>query len=158
MERLVAIYRKTKGAGFVGAYAIRSLEGRVKYHLVFATKHQRGIILTSEIICTTEESYQVEVQEYQDSFTHQLDLFSPQPTEEQIFSDKVERLKEDIWASAKGKVLSRDKVYMSILSKWFGRIKGKHMNTALRFLKEDGRVYKIDGTVSDARSRFYFRE
>jgi hypothetical protein len=157
-EQLVNLYGKVKGGGLVGSYAIRTLTGQVKYHLVFATAHPRGIFLASEIICDVEENYQIEAQEFKDSRTHQTDMFETQPSEEEIFTTKVERLQEDIWEIARGKELGHDQIYLRILGKWFGRIKGKHLTAALNSMKESGQITHADGPTSHYKTKFQFKK
>lgn len=157
-EQLVNLYRKTKGGGYVGSYAIRTLTGQVKYHLVFATAHPRGILLASEIICDVEESYQIEVQGYKDSRPHSIDMFATQPSEEEIFTAKVDHLQSDIWEVARGKELSHDQIYLSVLGKWFGRVKGKHLNAALKSMKDSGQITHADGPLSRYQTKFQFKE
>jgi three-Cys-motif partner protein len=157
-EQLVNLYGKAKGGGYVGSYAIRTLTGQVKYHLVFATAHHRGVLLANEIICDVEESYQIEVQEFKDSRTHQIDMFVAQPSEEEIFTTKVDRLRADIWEAARGKELSHDQIYLSVLGKWFGRIKGKHLNAALNSMKNTGQISHADGPTSHYQTKFQFKE
>jgi hypothetical protein len=157
MERLVGLYKKARGAGFVGAYAIRSLSEQVKYHLVFATGHPRGIILTSEIVCGMEETYQVELQGFREAQTRQLALFSSEPTQEEIFAQKVTSLKLDIQQYSQGKILTRDQVYLGILHKWFGRIKSAHLNKALHELQSEAIILKVEGRISDPHSKLYFK-
>jgi len=158
IAQIVNLYARTKDAGYVGAYAIKTITGQIKYHLVFATAHPRGIILASEVICDVEESYQTEVREFNDSQPHQISMFSAQPSEEDIFAAKVEQLKADIWGAAHGKVLSHDQVYVSILGNWFGRIKGKHLNAALNSMKDTGSIIDADGPTSRYNTKFKFKE
>jgi three-Cys-motif partner protein len=158
IAQIVNLYARTKGAGYVGAYAIKTITGQIKYHLVFATAHPRGIILASEVICDVEESYQTEVREFNDSQPHQISMFAAQPSEEDIFAAKVEQLKADIWEAAHGKVLSHDQVYVSILGNWFGRIKGKHLNAALNSMKDTGSIIDADGPTSRYNTKFKFKE
>ncbi len=158
LEQLVNLYSRAKGAGYVGAYAIKTITGHVKYHLVFATAHPRGILLASDIICDVEESYQTEVREFNDSRSHQISMFETQPSEEDIFAAKVEQLKTDIWRAAHGKTLSHDEIYLRILGNWFGRIKGKHLNAALNSMKNAGQIIQTDGPTSHHKTRFTFQE
>jgi three-Cys-motif partner protein len=157
-EQLVNLYGKIKGGGLVGSYAIRTLTGQVKYHLVFATAHPRGIFLASEIICDVEENYQIEAQDFKDSRPHQIDMFATQPSEEEIFATKVDRLQADIWEIARGKELSHDQIYLSILGKWFGRIKGRHLNAALNSMKDIGQITHADGPTSHYQTKFQFKK
>ncbi len=138
--------------------SFRTLTEQVKYHLVFATAHPRGILLASEIICDVEESYPIEVQGYKDSRPHQIDMFATQPSEEEIFAAKVDHLQVDIWEAARGKALSHDQIYLSVLGKWFGRIRGKHLNAALNTMKNTGQIAHADGPTSHYQTKFQFKD
>ena len=158
IDQIVSLYVRTRGKGYVGAYAIKTITGQIKYHLVFATAHPRGIILASDIICDVEESYQIEVREFNDSRPHQISMFATQPSKEEIFAAKVEQLKADIWEADHGKMLSHDQIYLSILGNWFGRIKGMHLNAALKSMKSVGQITNVDGPISDYRTKFKFKK
>ena len=88
---------------------------------------------------------------------YQLQLFSVDPTPEEIVQDKVKRLKEDIWKIGKEKTLSRVDIYTGILRNWFGKIKGTHMTQALKGLQQEGRIFRIEGPLSKDSTRFTFR-
>ncbi len=156
-------FKRAKGTGYAGAYPIRTLTGQDKYYLVFATAHAKGIVLASNVIYGVEEKYQLELQEFREAQEreeregHQLLLFA-EPTAEEIFQDKVTRLKEDIWLHCKGKQLSRIDIHVHILRKWFGKIKAPHMTSALNALKNDGRILEIGGNTSQDKTLFKFRD
>ncbi len=156
-KKLAESFRDVRGAGFAASYPIRSLHGQCKYYLFFATSHQKGAILASEVICGMEETYQRELQEYKDRQAYQLTLFDIDPTEEEIFQEKVNLLQSDIWKVCKGKNLQRIDIYISIWEKWFGKIKSKHMTSALKYLKDNGYILEINGAMSNDKTRFKFR-
>jgi three-Cys-motif partner protein len=92
--RLQQAFQQAKGSGYADAYTIRSLEEEYKYHLMFATAHEKGIILASNIVYSVEETYQREIQEYREAteVAKQLSLFAeiePEPTPEEILVEKV---------------------------------------------------------------------
>lgn len=158
-RQLREIIKKEKETAFVGAYSIKSITGQDKYHLVFASSHPRGAILASEHICSIEEDYQRRVEDYKGHHVRQpllLGLFT-EPSEEDIFNDKVSRLKESIWDACHGQVLSRTDIYALIWQDWFGRIKSRHMNSALRSLVDGGMITNNPRRISGNYTKFHFR-
>lgn len=156
-ERLIAQFKQSRGSGYADIYPIKTLEGKVKYYLVFATAHAKGIILASEVVYKVEEDYQKELQEFKELRGYQLQLFPRDPTPEEIARDKVNRLKEDIWKIGQGKAISRINIYTSILQEWFGKIKSTHVTNALKMLQQEGRILKIEGPLSQNNTLFTFR-
>lgn len=157
-ELLVDEFRKLRRTGFADIYPIRTLEGKVKYYLVFATAHPKGITLASEVVYKVEEDYQRQLQEFKESQPYQLSLFSIDPTQEEIDRHKAERLKEDIWEAGKGQILTRNQIYTAVLTNWFGKITSKHLSDALKKLQQEGRILKIDGPLSQDTTRFTFQK
>lgn len=92
MSRLAEEFQKTRQKGFVAAYPIRSITEQDKYSLIFATGNVRGAIIASELICSAEETYQQEIEDYKVSQTRQPSLFSLDPLEKEIFENKVSHL------------------------------------------------------------------
>jgi len=163
-DRLEQEFRKAKGTGYADAYPIKSLTGQDKYYLMFATAHEKGIALASNVVYGVEENYQRELQEYrelqelEEAQAQQLLLFPVvEPTPEEIFLDKVTHLKADIWRKCKGQILSRINIHASILEKWFGRIKARHITEALKALKDDGYILEISGNISQDKTLFKFK-
>lgn len=163
-DRLEGEFKRTKQTGYADAYAIKALTGQDKYYLIFATAHEKGIILASNTVYGVEENYQRELQEYQESQrlegmqAEQLYLIPlVEPTAEEIFHDKVTHLKADIWRICKGQKLSRRHIHAGILKKWFGRIKARHMTEALKALKNEGYILEDSGPISDDKTLFKFK-
>ncbi|HYT43421.1 MAG TPA: hypothetical protein VEP90_13870, partial [Methylomirabilota bacterium] len=65
-DRLENAFRTAKPSGYVGTYPIRSLTGQIKYYLIFATAHEKGFILASDVVYGVEEDYQRELQEFRE--------------------------------------------------------------------------------------------
>jgi hypothetical protein len=154
-------FQRTKGSGYADAYTIRSLEGEYTYHLIFATAREKGIILASNTVCTVEEIYQREVQEYHElaESVKQLLLFAeiePEPTAEQIFEIKVKSLCADLKQRCAGKKVSRNQLHAALLDSWFGKIKTLHVSEALRQLKKEGIIFELSGNLSDGRTMLTF--
>lgn len=158
MENLKEEFQKVRGRGFAAYYPIRSIIGQDKYFLVFATGHLKGAIIASELICSIEEDYKREVEEYKVGQTKQMSfqLFA-EPTEEEIFQDKVIRLQNSIRQSCSKTQLSREEVYERILSEWFGKIRSSHMTQALKALQKNGYITDSTGTPGNRKSIFTFK-
>jgi three-Cys-motif partner protein len=157
-KRLSRELSAARNKGFAAAYPIRSIVEQDKYFLVFATGHPRGAIIASELVCGMEETYQRELEEYKATQPRQLSLFEKQkPTKEEIFQDKVTCLADDIWSLCRGQYLSRVEVYERILPKWFGKLRSKHITSALKKLLADNRIVKSTGAPSDRKTYFRFR-
>jgi three-Cys-motif partner protein len=158
MGRLTEEFQKTRQKGFVAAYPVRSITKQDKYSLIFATGNVRGAIIASELICSAEETYQQEIEEYKVSQTRQPSLFSLEPSEKEVFDNKVSQLAESMWEMCKGLTLSRPEVYEQILSKWFGKIRSTHVTNALKKLQKDGRIEHATGAPSNRKTHFTFQK
>lgn len=135
---------------YVYKYPIRSIEGELKYYLIFATRHAKGAVLMNDTVYNREETYEREVKEYKASKPQQLSLFdTPKPTEEEIFEAKVVELREDIRLKFKGKTDTRLNVREATLDKWFGRITGRHFTRAFKEMQKEGFVTGFSGPPSN---------
>jgi len=137
LECLESSFQKFGKKGFAAAYPISSLDGKRKYHLVFACSHPLAATLASNIVNGEEENFQIEMQEYLESKRHQLSLFPMEPTQEEIFSDKVSRLKDKIVLLSKKQPLKRTYLHYKLLcydKNLFGKIGRKHLTQALKEL------------------------
>lgn len=158
MKGLEEEFRQARGKGFAAYYPIRSITGQDKYFLVFATGHPRGAIIASELVCSAEETYVLDKEEYQARQPRQLSLFQTDPSEEEIFADKVQRLQEAIQEKCADERLTRDEIYERILRDWFGKIRSTHMTNALKALIDNGTITSAKGPPSDRNSVFEFRQ
>lgn len=156
-RKLTDEYIKTRRKGFIASYPIRSVTEQDKYSLVFATGHVRGAIIASELVCSIEETYKREVEDYKASKPRQLSLFDKEPSEEDIFQEKVSSLAESIWIKCRGKQLSRPNVYEQIWAEWFGKIRSQHFNEAIKVLQKDDRITSATGAPSNRETVFTFR-
>ncbi|HRQ36977.1 MAG TPA: three-Cys-motif partner protein TcmP [Chloroflexota bacterium] len=156
LRRLTEEFQKTRRKGFAAYYPIKSITGQDKYFLVFASGHPKGAIIASELICGIEENYQREIEEFRASKPRQLSIF-PEPTEEEIFQDKVARLQNSIVNSCSNERLSREEIYERILPDWFGKIRATHMTKAIKGLQKRGIITTSTGTAGDRKSIFTFK-
>jgi three-Cys-motif partner protein len=164
-DGLVRLYMSRLGTGMqtstqmpqVYRYAIRSIEGQVKYYLIFATRHAKGAVLMNDVVYSQEQSYERDVQEYKSSQAQQLSLFgASEPTEEEIYADIVANLSSDIWARYRGRSERRLQIRAAMLSKWFGLAKGPHFTSAFKAMETDGRIVKREGNASNDETSFTF--
>ena len=65
IKRLLDATLQDGGKSYVCSYAIRSIEGQLKYHLIFTTRHPKGAILMSDIIHGREKCYERDVKDYE---------------------------------------------------------------------------------------------
>lgn len=156
MSRLGEEIQKARGKSFVAAYPIRSITERDKYFLIFATGHLKGAIIASELICSSEDNYQQELEDYKTSGVYQPTLFDLEPSKEIIFQNRVNMLAESIWERCKGEQLYREEVYERILPEWFGKIRSRHLTDALKVLLKDERIKHATGTPGIRKTRFTF--
>lgn len=165
LDRIQNAMCRKNNQSYVYTYSIKTIEGRLKYYLIFATRHPKGAILMSNIIYGREKDYERDVKEYeQERLSRQsaiqlsmLDELIPPPTEKEIFDSSVEKLKEDIWKKFEGKTASRIDVHNAMLSKWFGRIKGPHLTRAFKELERENKIVDRSGARSNDYAKFTFR-
>lgn len=165
LERLRDAMDRDRAGSYVYRYAIKTIGGRLKYYLVFATRHPKGAILMSNIIWGRERCYESDVKEYEErqlelQAVRQLSMFHvlcPPPTEEELAADVASRLKEDIWGAFEGKVATRIDIHEAMLPTWFGRIRGKDLTRALKELEEEGRIPHRFGARSNDSTGFTFQ-
>lgn len=140
VRKLEEEFIKSRNFGYSAAFPIVSLEGETKYHLVFAAAHQKAAIVASQTVYSAERNRATETQEYLQRKSGQLFLFSPEPTESELFAFVAEQLYSDIIRLCLGQQLSRQEIYMQIIrdngKKWFGRFSSAHLNKALSLLEE----------------------
>ncbi len=163
-KKLEQEFKKAKGSGYADSYTIKSLSGLEKYYLMFASAHEKGIVLASNVVYGVEEKYQIELLEYRKLqeegklIAVQLSLFEEEePTEEKIFEEKVAQLKNSIWMKCKGQNLTRINIHARVLDTWFGRIKTPHMTKALKALKDEGFILTVNGNIGDEKAIFKFK-
>jgi hypothetical protein len=153
------------GSDSPGAAKKRQVVGTVKYYLIFTTRHPKGAVLMSDIIYGREKRYERDVKEYEKEClesqpVRQLTMFdalNPPPTDDDIFSAQVVRLKEDIGQEFEGKQASRLRIHEAMLNQWFGKVSGSHFTRAFRELEEDeGKIANRSGPRSADDTEFTF--
>ena len=75
------------------------------------------------------------------------------PTEKELMTEKVGKIKDIILANFTGTNIQRLKLHYQILrldhKKWFGKMASKHINRALKDLMDDGKVTLTGAPSSD---------
>lgn len=162
IEQLEKAFSKAGKEGFAASYPIISIDGENKYHLIFACSHKKAATLASDIVNRIEETFQHEKEEYKEFQSGQMSLFSSDITKEQVFEDKVMKLKKAILLLPKNKPSSREYLYYALMvenKSWFGKIRGKHLTQALReLLSEASPKIKCVGTPGGDDSVFTLLE
>lgn len=154
LEILSKEFAAARGKGFAAAYRIGSIKGDNKYHLVFSTANNKGLNLASDIIFGIEEDYQREVEWYRSVQTSQPSLFPLNPSQEDIFNGKVDKICNEIIDLLATHSLNRRTIHSELLKLgWFGEIKGRHITAALRHLIDTGKVQAY-GKLSDDKTIF----
>ena len=136
-EKIEDAYGKYARKGFSASYPIISLNGQRKYHLVFACSNPKAATLASNIVNGVEETFQHEKEEYKESQNRQMSLFSTEVTEQQIFDEKVSKLKNSILLLPKNKPMTREELHYRVLchsKNWFGKVGRRHLTRALKEL------------------------
>lgn len=151
-----------KPNGFAASYPIISIDGQRKYHLVFACSHYKAATLASNIVNGIEETFQREKEEYKESQSKQMSLFSSEITQNQVFDEKVKDLKSALLMLPKNNPLRREELHFQLLihdKNWFGKIGKKHLTQALReMLNETSPKIKSSGTPGSEEAIFTILE
>jgi three-Cys-motif partner protein len=165
LDRLWHAMSGKRGGPYVCAYPIKTIEGRLKYHLVFATRHPKGAVLMSDTIYGRERSYERDVKEYEKERQEQqpvrqlsmLQVLDPPPSEEELFARVVRGLKKHVWDEFRGEKATRIDVHKAMLPVWFGRMKGSHLTWAFRELEKEDKIIHCSGARSNDSTEFTFR-
>ena len=82
-----------------------------------------------------------------------------EPSQQDIFNEKVSQIQDEIVKEFSGKVASRDQINAYLIfppREWFGRIKGPHLTAALKGLIEAGKATASSGMISHGKTLFTF--
>lgn len=161
LEQLEKTFEDSRNLGFASAYRVYSLNDQLKYHMVFACAHPKAARLASDIINGEEDNYQRERQEFIEKHTQQMSLFPLDPSAEEIFAEKVSRLKDQVQRKFLGQTITRSDLHYQLLcmdSKyWFGRMGRTHLTRVLEDLKGGLKpAITCDGPISTDSTRITF--
>lgn len=153
MSELIAAKRRA----FVGAYPIRTIDGQIKYYLVFAGSHPKAAILASHIVYTVEDGYQRDVEDYRLQGLPQPSFFPAlEPEKKDVDAAKASKLAESLWQACQGRTLSRLEACALVWQQWFGLIASRHVSAAIKVLAKSGRVEVVSGRPSDDNATLRF--
>ena len=164
VERIISLYREQlkKHFAYVGAYPVRDLSSqRLKYHMVFCTRHRRGALIMSDIVYKTDERFLDQRRDLDLRKGIQLDLMEqpvlPDRQAEILYEAKLERLMIRIHEV----VLARRRVtYLDLKAElvedFFGLVSDHYYRQAIKrmgsaaLLSVDPNVSITDRTVLEA--------
>jgi three-Cys-motif partner protein len=151
MERLRQYFR------FVYRYAISSIDGDLKYYLLFATRHEKGAVLMNDNVCLRQADYQRDVREYKDRRGGAVSFFGAiDPTSEEIAADRANRLKAELQKRFNGQSQLRHAMRAALLDDHFGKFNKSDFTLALKDLQKVGSV-SLAGTPGDENTRVTFK-
>jgi hypothetical protein len=139
IEQLEKTFGKFGKRGFAASYPIVSIDGKKKYHLIFACSHPKAAVLASNIVNGIEETFQHEKEENKERQSGQMSLFSLDVTQKQVFEDKAARLNSSILMLPQNQPFSREELHYELMchdKSYFGKIGKKHLTHALKELLE----------------------
>ncbi len=156
LEVLRNAITKYKNSGFAAAYPIRTIENERKYYLVFACSHPKAATLASNVVNGIEETFEIEKLDYKEKQTGQLALFRPEITEEQTRMSKIRLTKNAIRNLGEFDQCRIDLHYSLLVENptLFGKIRGTHLTSALKELRED-EILHFNGPVSKDTTRVF---
>jgi three-Cys-motif partner protein len=160
MDRLLSAFAKvSRGPGPVAArYPVTTLEGRLKYFIMFGSRHPRGGRAMSEAVfrVTTEhEDAKANAKRAALEARGQMSFLPPEtpPSELEIDDSIVAELAPAILLMApRGKPLSLVEIEVYLLSDWFGRAVEKHYRRACIRLVEEHKMKLLKAAPSKRSS------
>lgn len=142
--RLLRAFKQASPSSVAARYSVRTIDGALKYHIVFGTRHPRGGRAMSDAVFRVHFEYEtarVDTRNAQSAATGQRSLFGPEkpPDREEIDPQIVAELARDIRETAPlNRPLSLDDLEDLMLARWFGRAIKTHYRKACITLIEGG--------------------
>ena len=141
--------------GFVGFYPIISLDGQNKYHLLFACKNPKAAVLASDVVNTVEDNLPIKQSEHLEKQrlekTGQLSLFNAKPSPSELFTQRVDEVKDYVLAALQDGEISVDELRYKLICQnpdLFGRFRQKHLTRSLNELSKTSKI-----TLDEAPSK-----
>jgi three-Cys-motif partner protein len=143
---------------FAAAYPIRTIEGNLKYHMVFATGNRLGVKLMSDVLHQAEISYlsdyDAHLQQQQAAQLAalpaiQLDLFAPEApmSAEQLREQHIAAVQATLLkvGAQKKAVWEFEALYYELLlhEDWFARLSEKDYREACKGLAGTGKIERL---------------
>jgi hypothetical protein len=143
-------------------YPIRTLEGYIKYHLVFATGSTLGIKLMSDVLFKAENQF-VEDQtayEQQKPGSAQMSLFAVENNPQQKYEQHIKDIESSILQVA-GAVrtdweFDSLRLELTIHQGWFARFSEKQFRLALKNLHQESKITRVSSGGAWGK-KTYFR-
>jgi three-Cys-motif partner protein len=158
MHALTMLYLQRLSTAFSGSaatYAVRTIRGALKYHIIHGTHAPIGCRVMSDVVYRVSDDYRHEHASAAATATNQLPLFPPpEPTEDERDLGIAAALAPDIHAlRAKRARLTFTDIQDSLMTTWFGRALEKHYRAACRILIADKKAELVHTATTSPRSR-----
>jgi three-Cys-motif partner protein len=159
MERLTKAFATASSYGITARYAVRTINGDLKYFIIYGTRHARGGRAMSEAVFRVameyEEARAAAVQAARESEA-QLTLLEakPQPTKEEVDTAIVRELIPAILSqrSARRRFKLAD-LEEALLTEWFGRALEKHYRRACVQLIEEKKAQVVGPSTATSERK-----
>jgi len=144
LQQLVSI----SGGRFshAAAYPIRTLQGNIKYHLVFATGNKLGMKLMSEVLYKAEHDYSAEQAIYQENRrSGQVDMFS-ESEQTQAQTERMSQLEQSILRAGMTKnIWNFHELYYELLLNrgWFAQVSEKEFRATCKTLHAQSKIERL---------------
>ena len=156
MQRLRLAFEAASSNGITARHAVRTIDGKLKYFLIYGTRHLRGGRAMSDAVFRVTMEYAdaraVADQAARDASSQTL-LFAPRepPTEAEIDRAIVDRLVLAIPARPpRSKQFRLADLEEALLADWFGRALEKHFRRACAELIHQGKARIANPVVKEA--------
>lgn len=157
IEALTSLYMGRLAEAFDGAaarFAVRSIDGRLKYFIIHGTHSQSGVRAMSDAVFRVSEEYRIEQAAVRASSV-QPSLF---PELEQSEESGDTRITEELASEIRGLRSQHSQptfleIQDALLARWFGRAVEKHFRAACKLLVSRGDAVLIPPSGEEARHR-----
>jgi three-Cys-motif partner protein len=167
MGRLRKAFVATSSHGITARYAVKTIDGALKYFIIYGTRHSRGGRAMSEAVFRVTMEYkdaQAAAAQAALESAPQLSFLEaePRPTKEEIDDAIVRGLIPAILALRPvRKSFTLSDLEEALLAAWFGRAVEKHFRRACVQLIEEGKARIVSpkpATTSTRRGRITIRD
>ena len=138
---------------FAAAYPIRTIDGYIKYHLVFATGDQLGVKLMSDVLYKTEslfieEQTAHEQQKQEHLLAGQMILFGEEaPSQAELYKQHLQNIQNSILEIARTSRTTWNfddlRLELIINRNWFARMSEKDFRAAVKALYTKGKIERL---------------
>lgn len=157
IEALTSLYMGRLAEAFDGAaarFAVRSIDGKLKYFIIHGTHSQIGVRAMSDAVFRVSEEYRIEQATVRAS-SAQANLF---PELEQTEASEDARIIEDLTSEIRGLRSHHSQptfleIQNALLGRWFGRAIEKHFRAACKLLVASGDAVLVPPNGEEAKHR-----